>query len=238
VLVDCGISYSRIKKMLAGNGVDCRRLDAVFITHMHGDHVCGLGALLKHVPLRVYAHEELADQLRLLVRETAYASLDGLTPFSDGCGFTHRDLDVLPVRVSHDSEPTVMYKFNANGAKLGVLTDLGIVTEPVRQAFGDCDLLLLESNHDLEMLKHGPYPEDLKRRIRGKLGHLSNRQAVEFITGLERLPRHLMLGHVSQANNSPKTVTQAFTRVETGIIPHTVVTQRDPGPLVEISRES
>jgi phosphoribosyl 1,2-cyclic phosphodiesterase len=157
-----------------------------------------------------------------------------LQTFRSQEGFNFRDLDVLPVEVSHDCEPTTAFKIYVSGARLGLLTDLGTYTDAVRSAFNDCDALVLESNHCLEMLRTGPYPESLKARIRSSKGHLSNDQAVEFATGLNHLPSHLLLGHLSEQNNTPAQVHSAFTRIELGALPHTVLTQHAPGPLVEL----
>ncbi len=157
-----------------------------------------------------------------------------LQTFKSQEGFNFRDLDLLPVEVSHDCEPTVAFKVYAAGARVGLLTDLGTYTDAVRASFNDCDALVLESNHCPELLRTGPYPESLKSRIRSGRGHLSNQQAVEFATGLPRLPGRLMLGHLSEQNNTPAHVTDAFTRVELGPLPHTVLTQHAPGPLVEL----
>ena len=283
VLLDCGIGIRALGKLLGEMRVDWRALDAVFITHTHGDHVRGLGALVKHLPaLRVYAHERLAGEVaRIVHRQQAASSrnavagaggrrgwpvsgnglalggngngLSGngargngygqpaphglpvyLQTFKSQEGFNFRDLDILPVEVSHDCEPTVAFKVYAAGARVGLLTDLGTYTDGVRSAFCDCDALVLESNHCPELLRAGPYPESLKSRIRSGKGHLSNQQAVEFATGLPSLPGRLMLGHLSEQNNTPAQVHSAFTRVETGALPHTVLTQHAPGPLVEL----
>ncbi len=143
---------------------------------------------------------------------------------------------MLALPVSHDADPTVAFKIFTPKHKIGVLTDLGDVGDVHRLAFGDCDLLLLEANHCPEMLAGGPYPEALKARIRSGHGHLSNQQACEFVTGLEKLPKHLLLGHLSENNNSFVAVRRAFERVETGQIPHSVLEQRVVGPRVELTQ--
>jgi phosphoribosyl 1,2-cyclic phosphodiesterase len=240
VLLDCGIGIRRLAAQLEAHVFDWHAIDAVFISHMHIDHISGLATLLKHVPARVYAHQGLGPELALhLRREMAGAKRARYRDFEMATyngtdGFCHRDLDVLPVRVSHDSEPTVMYKLCGGGRSAGVLTDLGTADRWVLAAFADCDALLLEANHCPRMLASGPYPLALKRRISGDRGHLSNQQAVEFATGLARLPRHLLLGHLSDINNTPRAASDAFTRVETGRVPHTVIPQQTCGPLLEL----
>jgi len=240
VLIDCGIGIRFLESALAAHGIDWHGIDAVFATHMHSDHVGGIPTLLKHVPARVYAHQLMAPDLGLMIRRelscakrAKYTDFE-LTAFNGGDGFYHRDLDVLPVPVSHDCNPTVMYKLHHNGGWAGVLTDLGTTTDHLVETFGNCDALLLEANHCPQLLADGPYPPMLKQRIRGNYGHLSNRQAAEFATGLARMPRHLFLGHLSDENNTPAAASAAFNRVETGAIPHTVLPQRTTGGLVEL----
>ena len=234
VLIDCGIAPRRIFSALREHGFDPQKIDAVLVTHTHGDHISGLPNLLKKLHPRVYCHEKVANYLARHVAE-AGASGELFSTFNGDGGFHHRDLDVLPVPVSHDADPTVAFKLFAGQRRIGVLTDLGNVYEEQRQAFSDCDLLVLEANHCPKLLAGGPYPEILKSRIRGSRGHLSNEQACEFATGLERLPRHLLLGHLSENNNSPSAIRRAFRRIETGALPHTILSQHQPGPLLELT---
>jgi phosphoribosyl 1,2-cyclic phosphodiesterase len=213
VLLDCGVGIRRLGGALRDHGVDLAQLDAVLVTHTHSDHVSGIGALLARRPLTVVVHRRAAPVLDRELRRQGLAG--GLEAAADvqafnGEGFPLRDLDLLPVPVSHDSDPTVAFKIWCGGVRLGVLTDLG-VWEPQHSAlFGDCDALVLESNHCPVMLRNGPYPSFLKARIAGAGGHLSNRQALEFTLGLSRLPRHLFLGHLSDNNNTPAAVSAMF----------------------------
>lgn len=213
LLLDCGISYKRLASTLLDNGISPASLDAIAITHLHSDHIGGLASLLGRHALRLYVHERARLPLDLeLRRQGLDGGLDAhdVMTFSDD-GFPHRDLDLLPVPVSHDASPTVAYKFYApGGVKLGVLTDLGIYEPLHSELFGDCDLLVLESNHCREMLIRGPYPARLKARIAGSRGHLSNAQALEFVLGLGQLPRELILGHLSDTNNTADTASGVF----------------------------
>jgi phosphoribosyl 1,2-cyclic phosphodiesterase len=240
VLIDCGIGIRELETRLAELGTNIREIDAVLITHLHTDHTRGLPLILKRTPARVYAHGRLAGTLEQRVmaelavaRHAAFRAAE-FVPFEFNGGFYHRDLDILPVPVSHDCDPTAMYTLHHHGRWLGVLTDLGEAPPEVGRAFRQCDLLLLESNHDPELLRTGPYPERLRRRVAGNRGHLSNRQAAEFATGLSRMPEHLLLGHLSDTNNRPELASAEFRRVEWGSIPHTVIPQRTAGPLVEL----
>jgi phosphoribosyl 1,2-cyclic phosphodiesterase len=214
LLIDCGISYKRLAATLLEYGISPASLDAICITHLHSDHVGGLGSLLGRHRLRVYLHQRAWLPLDLELRRQG---LDGGLETCDalafeGDGFPHRDLDLLPVPVSHDSHPTVMFKvFAPGGLRLGILTDLGVYESVHSSLFGDCDLLVLESNHCPELLRSGPYPARLKARIAGSRGHLSNYQALEFALGLRRLPRELILGHLSDTNNTADTASSVFT---------------------------
>jgi phosphoribosyl 1,2-cyclic phosphodiesterase len=234
VLIDCGVGPRKLSKLLREHNIDAHGIDAVFVTHNHSDHTGHLGPLLRHIHPRVYCHAEAEAQLRQETLANSGMAIPDLCPFANGDGFHHRDLDVLPVRVSHDATPTVMYKLYAGRLRVGVLTDLGAYSAEVLRAFSDCDILLLEANHDLQMLARGPYPESLKRRIKGDRGHLSNRQSAEFVVSLPQLPRHLFLGHLSDTNNRPDLASAEFTRIETGAIPHCVLPQSAVGPLVEL----
>jgi phosphoribosyl 1,2-cyclic phosphodiesterase len=232
VLVDCGIPLRDIVTGLRENGIDPRQLDALFITHTHSDHIRSIAVLLKNLPLRIYCPAAHLPEIGAIVRaESPHTEFVPVEPHS---GFHHRDLDILPVPVSHDCSPTVMYKFHCAAFSIGLLTDLGATNDLLTALFCDCDVLLLESNHCRDKLLRGRYPEHLKRRIRSELGHLSNDEAAQFAVGLASLPRHLLLGHLSDDNNCPTAASAAFSRIEVGHIPHTVIPQRTRGPLIEL----
>jgi phosphoribosyl 1,2-cyclic phosphodiesterase len=262
VLVDCGIPLRDVAAGLRQHGIDPLQLDALFITHTHSDHIRSVPALLRKHPLKVFCPSAHLPELGSLVRnhaepkkaaKTEVAEADDslfadtakpprssaeieFIPVHPHQGFHHRDLDVLPVPVSHDCSPTVMYKFHCGDHSVGLLTDLGATEDSQTTLFADCNALLLESNHCVDMLLRGRYPQHLKRRIRGERGHLSNLEAAQFALGLGSMPQHLLLGHLSDDNNTPQAATEAFSRVELGgMIPHTVIPQRTLGPLVELS---
>jgi len=240
ILIDCGVGIRRIESELAKIGADVRGIDAVLISHLHSDHTRGLPTLLKHVPARVYGHNRLVGELTRRVnaelaaaKRATYTSAD-IVGFNGVDGFPHRDLDILPFHVNHDCDPTVMYKVHHGGRWAGVLTDLGSTTPELTTAFGNCDALLLESNHCPQLLAAGPYPLPLKRRVAGSRGHLSNEQAAQFATGLAQMPGRLLLGHVSDTNNTVAAASAAFNRIETGQIPHTVIPQETTAQVIEL----
>lgn len=229
VLFDCGIPLKYVSGPLREHGIDPEQLDALVISHTHSDHISGVEVLLRRYRLKVYCPRAHVTQIQRLA--PPYTDIVPLDAFE---GFSHRDLDILPLQVSHDCSPTYMYKVYASGARIGLLTDLGIPALEHTPIFGDCDCLLLESNHDLRLLAAGRYPEVLKRRIRSEHGHLSNEQAAQFAVGLGSLPRHLLLGHLSDDNNRPELASASFSRIESGHIPHTVIPQRTLGPMIEL----
>jgi phosphoribosyl 1,2-cyclic phosphodiesterase len=233
VLVDCGIPLKDVVDGLRAHGIDPRQLDALFITHTHSDHLRSVPALLRQHPMRIYCPSAHLPEVGTLVRE--FLPSAEFVPVEPNQGFHHRDLDILPVPVSHDCSPTVMYKFHCGARTVGMLTDLGTFDARLTTLFCDCDVLLLESNHCRDMLLRGRYPERLKRRIRSELGHLSNDEAAQFALGLASMPQHLLLGHLSDDNNTPEVASAAFSRIELGgMIPHRVIAQRTLGPLVEL----
>lgn len=198
ILIDAGISYRRISKGLERSGTSVDQLDAVFITHEHSDHVAGLPMLLKHSHMPVYTTlptwqgigrkiEGYEDRFVRLTRRV-------------GLG----DMQVVPFSISHDAARPVGYTMYGGGCKVTLATDLGYVSPDVEAAASYADILILEANHDEDMLRNGPYPYMLQQRILGTRGHLSNRAAADLLT---RLPRRnmmkIVLAHRSEKNNTP-----------------------------------
>lgn len=208
VLIDNGFSARECGRRLAALGVDPATLSAILVTHEHSDHANGVAPLAaRHgVPVFLSAGTRAAMEAR--------GHFDGvrldLRRVVRGVAFPLGALVVTPVRVPHDAREPCQYLFEAGGARLGVLTDVGGCTPGVIDAYGGCDALLLECNHDVEMLRQGPYPAGLKQRVAGDYGHLSNRQAAAFLRALDtsRLST-LLLGHLSEQNNRESLARQA-----------------------------
>ncbi|MBF5057099.1 metallo-beta-lactamase family protein [Alcanivorax sp. 521-1] len=201
VLVDCGFTLRETTQRLASLGLAPEDLSAVLITHEHGDHVRGAGALARKHGTPLYSTFGTARAVSGKAAGFHGADWREVRP---GRGFQLADLTVTPVTVPHDALEPCQYRFGWGGRELGVLTDLGSVTPHVVAAYQECDALVLECNHEPDLLAAGPYPASLKRRVGGNLGHLSNQQAAALLAqcNLDRL-QHLVLSHLSEQNNTP-----------------------------------
>ena len=201
MLVDVGLSKRDILARLAAIGEVAEDLDAILISHEHSDHVSGLVAMARQLDIPVF-----------ITRLTAPSIPWGeYTPkldcFQAGASFSIGDLEIDSFTVPHDAIDPVGFCFRAAGIKVGVVTDLGYVPESIKFHLRGADLLVLESNHDLEMLKVGPYPWSVKQRVMGRKGHLSNEVVSDFIwRDLDSSVSTLVLGHLSEHNNHPEIV--------------------------------
>lgn len=200
ILVDAGISFSALNAALRKFGLSVAKLDGVVITHEHTDHIAALPKV--GTETSVYAHPLTAAAIcRRQGEIRGYREVD----FYEG-GFTIGDIEVRPFRIPHDAAYPLGYSFRIKGgAQVSVATDMGRPTVGVYNNIRESEAVLIEANHDVEMLKNGSYPEPLKRRILGDLGHLSNDMAALFA---ERLVgsavKHMILGHLSENNNLPE----------------------------------
>lgn len=199
ILVDAGISARRIKLGLAALGTDVETLDGILITHEHRDHVSGLPTLIKKYRLPVYAREATLDAMycrNLLADECCCTIQDSLDIGT---------VKIEPFNISHDAADPVGFNLFQKNIKCSVATDLGFATDTVKKALSLSDLMVLESNHDIDMLQKGSYPWYLKRRIMSNKGHLSNTDAGWLLARLARKNNtKVMLAHLSQENNSPE----------------------------------
>jgi phosphoribosyl 1,2-cyclic phosphodiesterase len=204
VLIDAGISYKRISKELDVLGFDIAEIDAVFITHEHDDHVKGLQTLKKKTEIPIYLNQETFDQLGL--GRTSENFISGRVKLNG--------MSLEPVSVSHDAANPVAFVVEDKERKLGVMTDLGHVTDNIREKVGELDSLVIESNHDIDMLLHGTYPYSLKQRIIGPQGHLSNFDSSLLVRdhSSERL-RSVVLAHLSKNNNTPDLALDTFKKI-------------------------
>ena len=199
VLVDCGFAARELVARCAELDFDPAGLTAILVTHEHGDHMRGVGALARRFGIPVWMSHGTwcaAD----------FGALAELNLFAGHAGDLHiGDLVVTPVPVPHDAREPTQFVFTCGDLRLGLLTDLGSITPRVMRAFDGLDALLLECNHDCEMLANGPYPPSLQARVGGCYGHLNNEQAAEFLRCIDHTRlRHLVAGHLSEKNNAPE----------------------------------
>lgn len=211
LLIDAGLSARQIRRRLELIGTDAASLTALLITHEHTDHVRGLGPLVRQLDLPVYLQSDLAGRLPDVGKTAA------VREFADGEDFTVNDLTIRPFAVTHDSLAPVGFTFSGECGKVGLATDLGVVTRLVTDCLRDCRALIVETNHDEAMLRDGPYPWQLKQRVRSSHGHLSNYAGSVLLqdllwTGLETV----FLGHLSETNNRPELAVQAARKVLNG----------------------
>jgi phosphoribosyl 1,2-cyclic phosphodiesterase len=205
LLIDAGLSAKETFSRLEALGQRPEDIDAILITHEHSDHIAGLPALagklqrLKRCSLPVYLTRLTAPQIDW-GNTTAT-----VTEFQAGTRFTIGDIEVTSFTIPHDAVDPVGFTFCADGRKVGLATDLGYIPDSIKYHLTDSDVLMLESNHDLDMLKVGPYPWSVKQRVMSRKGPLSNEHACQFILDdLSASVRHLVLGHLSEHNNHPE----------------------------------
>ena len=205
VLIDAGFSARRLAERLRGIGVTPESIDALVLTHEHSDHVAGVETAVKRWRWPVYG---TAGTLAALARRPASA-----TPVRAGQSLTIGTLTLEPVRTSHDAAEPVGYvaTSSCSGMRAAVVTDLGVVTPEVAAAVQRADVLVLESNHDEVMLRDGPYPWHLKRRVASEHGHLSNAAAGRLASDtVHRGLQQLVLAHLSETNNTPAVALEAM----------------------------
>ncbi|MCG6909678.1 MAG: MBL fold metallo-hydrolase [Deltaproteobacteria bacterium] len=202
LLVDAGLSGVEIERRLRSHGLDPRDIDALIISHEHADHTRGAGILSRRFHLPVYISEKTKRGAAATI-----GKIDDIRPFRCGQPFCVNTLDVYPFSIAHDAEDPAGFTIERNGRKIGIATDLGIATNMVKQHLKGCDLLILEANHDPEMLMSGPYPWPLKQRIKSRTGHLSNQASGELLYELKHDSlQHVILAHLSETNNTPDKV--------------------------------
>jgi len=199
VLIDCGFGVRALSERLARLGTVLDQLDAVLVTHEHSDHSSGLAALQKRTGCPVYLS---AGTYSVLTRRQTFSH--DVLEVTAGVEQTIGDLTVMPYAVPHDAEEPLQYVLGDGVVRLGMLTDAGSVTDAMCRALAGCEGLVLEYNHDVEMLATGSYPAFLKRRIAGPYGHLDNDMAADLLAQLkhDRL-QHVLAAHLSETNNTP-----------------------------------
>ena len=207
LLVDVGLGRRETMARLAAVGIDIDRLDGILISHEHTDHCGGLPHALATWKAPLFVTEQTLDALHRVLSDALAKRLNRVESIHAGQCFAVGDIEVHAFAVPHDAADPVAFTFRSNGTKLGLVTDLGYLPELVKHHLRECDCLILESNHDPDMLKAGPYPWVVKQRILSRTGHLSNHAVSEFLCdpeGFDSRARYLVLAHLSEENNNPE----------------------------------
>jgi phosphoribosyl 1,2-cyclic phosphodiesterase len=207
ILVDAGVSCREIGRRMALTGDHALNLSAVIISHEHSDHVAGLYVLARKLKIPVFmtgatyhAWQRWARQKNDGIRP----ELSRLETFESGRSFTIGDIAVAPFTIPHDAADPVGFTFRAEGVKIGIVTDLGYMPASVADNLRGCDGLVIESNHDVEMLRGGPYPWVVKQRVMSRVGHMSNDALAQYFAGdYDGGAAFLVLAHLSEQNNHP-----------------------------------
>ena len=207
LLVDAGISLKRIRGCLADEGLELGDLNGVLVTHEHSDHVAGLAMLSKYSDLPMCGGTARALLRQINCRKESLHMVEAGVPLSLG------ELRVTCFETSHDAAEPFGFRVDGENGTLAIVTDLGYVSRSVREAVEGCTAAVVEANYDLDMLRCGPYPLNLKRRIQGNYGHLDNRDAAELCACLaEKGAKQLLLAHLSKENNMPGLARETVSR--------------------------
>ncbi len=234
ILLDAGLSGREIEHRLELVGASAANLDAIVITHEHSDHIKGAGVLSRRFNLPLYINRKTLERgLKVL------GKLPSTEIFETGQTLKIKDLSVETFTKCHDASDPVGLILSSEGAKIGVVTDLGKSTRLVEDRLKGCRALIIEFNHDLEILEKGPYPLYLKRRITGRDGHLSNEQGAVLLNAISsEILEKVVLAHISEVNNNPdkafKQANDVLTRCGLSQTEILVGHQDVPGPVIDL----
>jgi len=222
LLVDCGFPARELQRRCARLGVDPTDIGAILVTHEHADHIKGVGVSARRFGLPVWmTHGTRVATMREVFNELR---LFGGHDEEFGIG----DIRIQPVSVPHDAREPVQFVFRVDDTRVGLLTDVGSITPHITAAVDGVDALLLECNHDPDMLADGPYPPSVKVRVGGKYGHLANAQAAQLLQNIDhRKLSHLVIGHVSRQNNAPGHVLDTLGTVADDMLDRVTLLEQD-----------
>lgn len=210
ILIDAGMSRKELVNRLESIGEDPEKLDAVFVTHEHTDHAGGLKVMLKEMKLEAYL---TWGTIGALNADSYELNGSAIVPIQPHEVFRVGDIDIHAFPVPHDAAEPVAFSVVAEGVRITQITDIGHFSAPVVRAMRGSHVLIMESNHDLEMLRVGPYPWNLKQRLLSRNGHLSNHAVSQYLsTDYDGTARHLFLAHLSSTNNHPELARLEATR--------------------------
>ncbi len=240
LLVDAGISGKRVEEGLKYLELSGRDVDGILITHEHSDHIAGLGVLARKFEIPIYATKGTIEAI-LKCKNAPDAAL--FQEIQADTKVTIKDLTVSPMKISHDAAQPVAYRIGYGSSKVGICTDLGVFNDYTVECLKGLDALLLEANHDINMLQVGPYPYYLKQRILGDRGHLSNENSGRLLNKiLCDKTKAVVLGHLSKENNLPELAYEAVRmEITMGDCPYkaedfhiSVANRSEPSPVIEV----
>jgi phosphoribosyl 1,2-cyclic phosphodiesterase len=207
LLIDAGLGRKEMLRRFEALGRQRPdRVDAVLITHEHSDHSSAMAQMTREWKCPAYLTELTHREILRLCEDGPVRKIQRIEYVRPGIRFEIGDIEITPFTIPHDAADPVGYCFRSNGIKVVIVTDLGYMPELVKHYLRETDFLILESNHDLDMLKVGPYPWYIKQRVMSRTGHLSNAVVSDFLADTELFdarPQHLVLAHLSEQNNSP-----------------------------------
>ncbi len=212
ILIDCGLSLKRLCAILDNLDIDCNDIDALLITHEHSDHILGAGVLSRRFDIPIYATEKTHQAMNIgSIKDCNTKIITSNTSFEIG------NIGIEAFDISHDAANPVGYSLYSDDKKYSIVTDTGIITDSILKSVSGCEYVMLEANHDVNMLMYGKYPFNLKKRISSDIGHMSNDYAAQVaIRLLENNTKNIMLSHLSDNNNTPeiayKTVENALSQ--------------------------
>jgi phosphoribosyl 1,2-cyclic phosphodiesterase len=207
ILIDVGLSGRETRRRLEECGVSADRISAIIISHEHIDHCRGVASFSKGLEIPVFVTEATLTASGLCLPEARVQRIQS------GRSFDIRGILFTPFSIPHDAADPVALTIERDGAKAAVVMDLGFMSNLVVERLKGCDGIILESNHDTRMLRSGPYPEPLKQRIRGRLGHLSNEDVADYLcSAFDGRAHQIVLAHLSQKNNLPEIALESAKR--------------------------
>ena len=197
IMIDAGLSGRSIVRLASQAGIDLHDIDAILLTHEHSDHVKGAGVLSRRYNIPIYANRQTFKASRM-------GKVDRWVEFHTLSAFQIGELEILPLPISHHAAEPNAFSFSFEGRRCLVATDIGKMTSGLQEEIDRSELVMLEANHDVEMLENGSYPQFLKKLILSDRGHLSNEECAHALQNGGERPRNIFLAHLSKNNNTPE----------------------------------
>lgn len=213
ILVDAGLSGKKIQQGLESIGVDSKSINGILVTHEHIDHIKGVGILSRRFNIPIYANNNTWEVMK---ESLGKLKEENIKIIKNNDTFEIGDIGINTFSTSHDAVDSMGYTLNHKSKKISIVTDTGMITDEIKYKIKDSDLLMLESNHDVEMLKVGSYPYYLKKRVLSNHGHLSNEDAGNLLAEIfQDKFKRVFLGHLSRENNFPELAYQTVVNIIT-----------------------